>query len=104
MVAARFEYLFLLGVFALVGLSILSRRAQEALRTTAFWMSLGIFVLFGTVIDTVAIRWNWWEWSELRSCGVRLFGIPIEEYILFVIGHATLVATWETLDDGADVA
>ncbi|HEX6085873.1 MAG TPA: lycopene cyclase domain-containing protein [Thermoanaerobaculia bacterium] len=101
MVAARYEYLFLLLVFALVGASVLSARAQRAMRTKAYWVSLLLFMIFGTAVDLIAIHWEWWEWSAAKICGLRPLNIPIEEYVLFIIAHMTLVATWEALDDVA---
>lgn len=82
-------------------MALLSARARRAFATRPFWLSLGVFVVFGTIVDTIAIRWNWWQWSAVKTCGILILDIPVEEYILFVIGHATLVATWETLDDMA---
>lgn len=69
------------------------------MRTKAYWFSLAIFMAFGTTVDWVAIHWTWWEWSPVRTCGLHLLNIPIEEFILFIVGHMTLVVAWETLDD-----
>jgi lycopene cyclase domain-containing protein len=101
LIAARYEYLFLLLVFAFVAISMLSARAQRAVMTPAFRISLVLFIAFGTAVDLVAIHCGWWVWSPTKTCGVQMLGIPVEEYILFVIGHLALVATWETLDDVA---
>lgn len=101
MIADRYEYLFLLLVFSLVGISVLSGRARRAILTRTFWTSAAIFVAFGVLVDLVAIQLDWWHWSPTKTCGVRLINIPIEEYILFLVGHATAVAIWETLDDMA---
>jgi len=101
LIAARYEYLFLLLVFAFVAVSMLSARAQRAVTTPSFYVSLVLFITFGTIIDLVAIHWNWWVWSPTKTCGIQMLGIPVEEYILFVVGHVALIATWETLDDVA---
>ncbi|MGZ5465661.1 MAG: lycopene cyclase domain-containing protein [Thermoanaerobaculia bacterium] len=99
MIPGRYEYLFLLLIFGLIGLAILSARAQRAIRTQTFWVSMAIFCVFGTAVDLLAIHWNWWQWSPDKTCGIRLLAIPIEEYILFLVGHTAAVAIWETLDD-----
>lgn len=101
MIAGRYEYLFLLLIFGLVGLSVLSGRALQAIRTRTFWISMAIFFIFGTAVDLLAIHWDWWQWSRSKTCGIRLLTIPIEEYLLFLIGHATAVGIWETLDEVA---
>ena len=99
MVAARFEYLFLLLVFALIGGSVVSPRLWRLVRRRPYGLSLAAFFGFGTIIDLIAIRWNWWTWSTTRTCGVRILDVPIEEFILFVIFHAVVILIWETTGD-----
>jgi len=98
-VAARFEYLFLLLVFFAVGASIVAPRHWRLIGQRPYLLSLGAFFLFGTIVDWLAIRWNWWIWSATKICGLRFLGIPIEEFILFVIFHAVVVLIWETTTD-----
>jgi len=98
-IAARFEYLFLLLVFSAIGASIVSPRHWRLVRSGPYLLSLGVFFLFGTMVDGIAIRWNWWTWSATKICGLRFLGIPIEEFILFVIFHGVVVLIWETTDD-----
>jgi lycopene cyclase domain-containing protein len=97
--ANRFEYLFLLLVWAAAGVSILWTHIRPLLRARHFWISSLIFMSLGTVVDLIAISQSWWHWSPLRTCGLAVAAIPIEEYIGFFIGHLLAVAAWETLDD-----
>jgi lycopene cyclase domain-containing protein len=99
MIAARFEYLFLLLIFSLIGASIVSPRRWRLACRRPYLLSLAAFLVFGTIIDSVAIRWNWWIWSAPKSWGPRFLEIPVEEFILFVIFHAVVVMVWETAGD-----
>jgi lycopene cyclase domain-containing protein len=99
--AARYEYLFLLLIFGVAGLSILSRASLRAFQRPVFWISLIVFFFLATTIDLLAIHWNWWFWSPQKTCGLSLIGIPIEEFILFFLGHTISIALWETLGDVA---
>lgn len=99
MIAERFEYLFLLLLFAMIGGSLVSPRRWCVVRTRPYVLSLLAFFMFGTIIDTLAIRWNWWAWSATKCWGVRILEIPIEEFVLFVLFHAVVVLIWETTGD-----
>jgi len=98
-VAARFEYMFLLLIFATIGASIVSPRRWRMVRRRPYVLSLAAFVAFGTTVDLVAIWLNWWVWSTTRCWGPKIIGIPIEEFILFIIFHAVVVLIWETTGD-----
>jgi lycopene cyclase domain-containing protein len=98
---ARYEYLFLLLIFGAAGLSILSRASLRAFRRPAFWLSMSVFFMLATTIDLLAIHCNWWTWSSQKTCGLALMGIPVEEFILFFLGHTISIALWETLNDVA---
>ena len=99
MIAARFEYLFLLLIFALIGASVVSPRLWRLVRRRPYVLSLTAFFVFGTIVDLIAIRWNWWTWSSTRNCGIRILEIPVEEFVLFVIFHAVVTLIWETTGD-----
>ena len=99
MVAPRFDYLFLLLMFALIGASMISPRRWRLIRSRPYVLSLAAFFVFGTTVDFIAVRWNWWTWSSTRCWGFRLIDIPVEEFILFVIFHAVVVLIWETTGD-----
>lgn len=98
---AKYEYLFLLLIFGAAGVSVLTRGSLLAFRSRAFWISMAIFIALATTIDLLAIRWHWWTWSPQKTCGLALLGIPVEEFILFLLGHTISIALWETLRDVA---
>jgi lycopene cyclase domain-containing protein len=99
LLATRFEYLFLLLVWAAAGVSILWPRIAPLLRARHFWVSSAIFVAIGAVVDWIAISQAWWDWSPTRTCGLTIAAIPVEEFIGFFTGHMLAVAAWETLSD-----
>jgi lycopene cyclase domain-containing protein len=98
-ISSRYEYLFLLLIFSLVGASIISPPKWRLARRRPYVLSLVGFFVFGTVVDWLAVRWNWWTWSAVRCWGPRALEIPVEEFILFVIFHAVVVLIWETTGD-----
>ncbi len=99
MIAARYEYLFLLMMFSLVGASIISPRRWRLVVRPHYVLSLTAFFIFGTIVDWLAVRWNWWTWSAVKCWGPRILKIPVEEFFLFVIFHAVVVLIWETTGD-----
>ena len=93
----KFEYLFILLIYMLAGASILSSALKRLIREKAFWLSNAVFVVLGTFVDLMAIHWNWWYWNPERICGWRLLGIPLEEYLGFILGHMLTVCGWKVV-------
>ena len=99
MLPLQAEYLFILLVYFSVGATIFSSTLKRLARKELFWVSTFAFVVLGTIVDLLAIRWHWWHWNPDRICGLRLLNIPIEEYIGFLVGHLLTIGAWETIND-----
>lgn len=97
MLPSKLEYLFLLAVLSLIGLSLFWERLLILARLVNFWLSSAIFLSMCTVIDHYAITLKWWTFSTKRTCGATLLGIPIEEFLLFILFFAFTVCLWEDL-------
>ena len=63
MIPSRFEYLFLLLMFALIIGSLVWDHLRALLRRPAYYKSLVLCMAVFAVIDRLAVRWNWWVWS-----------------------------------------
>ena len=100
MIPPQFEYFSLLVVYALLLLSLFSESIRVAARERAFWVSLGIFVLSWSTIELVGLGLGMWEYSSDKLCGVAILGIPIEEYVIFVLIHMSTVASWKSFKEG----
>lgn len=38
-----------------------------------------------------------WQWNEKETLGIKLFDLPIEEYLFYVVSSAYIIFTWETI-------
>lgn len=95
MLPPRLEYLFLLAVLVLVGLSLFWDIILRLFRLPEFWLSNSIFVLTCGTIDYFAVRMEWWAFSAQRTCGLKIAEIPIEEFLLFFWFFSFTVCIWE---------
>lgn len=56
-----------------------------------------IWDVWGTKHGTKDIFWLW-TFNEKYLVGVRVFDVPIEEYLLFFFGTTFIVTLWETIN------
>lgn len=99
MIAARFEYLFILAIFAVTGLSLTWEGVTRALKRQSGRKALAIFFFYCLAVEIIALMQRWWVFDERRIVGVFVWRIPIEEFLLFITFGVIVLGAWEALDD-----
>jgi lycopene cyclase domain-containing protein len=94
----RWQYLGLLGLCAVVTLPLeiiggarVYRRPRALLTTLA-----PVVVLFGGW-DLVAVRHGEWSYGGRYTVGLWLAGLPVEEWLFFLVVPTCAVLTYEVL-------
>jgi len=77
---------------------ILSRDPKLGL--TAHWKtmaaSMGIVSAVFWVWDVIATARGHWSFNDLYVLGVRILGMPVEEWLFFVVVTFVSIFTWES--------
>lgn len=95
MIPEKLEYLFLLTLLALLIGTFLGEATLRLLKKRSFWISCALLCATWTLIEIHALRQHWWVFSPNKLCGYTIATVPIEEYIVFVLIHTAVVATYE---------
>lgn len=82
----------------LTGLARVYRRPLLLLATLT-----PVLVVFGAW-DAIAAGLGQWWWSPRYVLGLRLAGLPVEEWLFFITIPACAVLTYEAVGEGAKVA
>ncbi len=86
-------FLFLFLVIPLIVLLLLLRKR---LLDRRYWSGLGALLLLSLLAmapwDHLAAVWGIWGWTPQQTWGLRIWQIPLEEY-LFCLLEATLATT-----------
>lgn len=98
MIASRLEYLFLLGVFFLVILTLFLEVMPRLFRDRSYWISGVLFIVLCTGIEIYALKQRWWFFNDQKICGAFILGVPLEEYIVFYLIHLSAIASWNTFN------
>jgi lycopene cyclase domain-containing protein len=62
-------------------------------RSRSFVRAAFVLATIWFVIDEVAVHLDLWTFPESGTLPVRLFSLPIEEYVLFYL-HAVICLVW----------
>ena len=100
MIPQRFEYIFILALYAATGLSVTSEGLRRAINKTSTRTAAVVFLTYCFTIEIVALHLGWWTFAEERVIGVYLWRIPLEECLLFFVFFAIVIGAWEVLNDG----
>jgi lycopene cyclase domain-containing protein len=100
----RFEYLtvlaFCLVVTAPLELVLGVRVYRQGRRLALALLCMGAFFV---TWDLVGARLGHWDYNPRYVTGIRLLGLPLEEYLFFVVVPLCAILTYEaarlTLDD-----
>jgi lycopene cyclase domain-containing protein len=93
-------YLGLLLAWALIPILIQLAFGADILRRHARLVILGVMVptLYLSAADALAIGWGTWTIDPAQSTGIHLGGLPIEEFVFFLLTNAlvtfALVLIW----------
>ncbi len=98
MIPKRFEYIFILALYAATGLSVTVDGLRRALSKPGTATAAAIFLAYCFAIEIVALRTGWWKFDDKRVIGIYLWQIPIEECLLFPTFFALVVGAWEVLN------
>jgi lycopene cyclase domain-containing protein len=96
-IPARFEYVFVLVIFTLTGLSLTWDGVVRALKQRSAQQAISLFVLYCLTIEIVALTRGWWVFNERRVIGLYVWRIPLEELLLFAAFSVVVIGAWETL-------
>jgi lycopene cyclase domain-containing protein len=97
LIPAKFEYLFLVGLYAVILASLLEDLVPLLVRDRAFWVSFLVFEATWVLLDHYGPARGLWIFSKEKLCGLAPLGVPIEEHAVFFLMHATAVGTWYKL-------
>lgn len=100
------RYYFLLTLAVIFGLPTLV--AAIMLRNTVSWPELIPFMVLITVIGSTWDIWSagrgskdlvWlWQYKNQETLGYRFLGVPIEEYLFFLLSSVYSVYMWEGMN------
>ena len=98
MLSSKLEYLTLALIYSLVTFTLLKEQVLQLLARRSFWFSCLAFCLLWTVLEIYALRHNWWQFNPEKVSGLFIGGLPIEEYLVFVLIHLSTTALWAGLE------
>ncbi|MGK2856842.1 MAG: lycopene cyclase domain-containing protein [Thermoanaerobaculia bacterium] len=81
MIPARFEYAFILIIFALTGLTITWEGVVRAVKRRPAQQAIGLFYIYCLTIEFVALTRGWWTFDARQALGVYIWRIPVEELL-----------------------
>ena len=58
---------------------------RDALPVLPFVAALLVFFLYGAPLDIYATKHKVWAYNFKKSWGIKLFGMPLEEYLFYFI-------------------
>lgn len=95
MIPTAFEYLVVNVVLACLTLAILGPELKEQVRTLAFWVGLGSFLVACFVLDLAGLKLGWWTFPPDRNVQLLIVGLPVEEFLLYALIYVLAVCSWE---------
>jgi hypothetical protein len=98
MIPQRYDYLVTLAVLVLFMVAAYSREICRASGTREFWSGGLTFVLLCGALEVIGLSMRWWAFDMTKTCGLRLHGIPVEEFILFSLIYVLAISGWEHTD------
>lgn len=101
MMPSEFEYLFVLMTFFAVGISILWVEFTTLLSSRLFWFGCSIFYVLCLAIEIIALKNGWWTFVPSKHLGLKIWQIPLEEFLLFGMFYALTVSAWEKIQRDA---
>jgi lycopene cyclase domain-containing protein len=98
MVPSNVEYLLVLASLALAGVALFPEQLRLLVRRPEFWLAYLIFLIVATALDVFALQLKWWSFTSAEICGLSIWRIPIEEFLLFSLMFSLVVASWEAFE------
>ena len=98
LIPSSLEYLFLLAIYFLIVTTLFWNQVQAVLKTRSFWISALVFAASWTGLEIYGLRAGIWSYSTEKLCGLAVVGVPIEEYVAFLLIHLATCSSWEAFD------
>jgi lycopene cyclase domain-containing protein len=92
------EYLAVLLVLMIFVAAATWEQVRTLLKERAFWLSLAAYLVLCTALDVIAVRLQWWSFPAPTNMGIWLGGVPIEEFVLFIVIFISATAAWKFLE------
>jgi lycopene cyclase domain-containing protein len=92
------EYLVVLMVLMLFVAAAAWEQVRTLAKERAFWLSLVVYLVLCIALDIIAVRLRWWSFPAPTNFGITVGGVPIEEFILFVVIFVSATAAWKFLE------
>jgi lycopene cyclase domain-containing protein len=88
-------YAEFLGLFLLLPIALLALLLRRQLLRRRYWLTTALLslpvLLAMAPWDHTAVAWGLWNWSPHQTWGLRLWLIPLEEYLFSLL--ETVLAT-----------
>ena len=82
-------YAGFLLIFLVIPLLFLWLLLRQHLREKGYWLLMALLpplsLAFMAPWDHVAVVWGLWSWTTPQTWGIRLWQIPLEEYLFCVL-------------------
>lgn len=98
MFPSNYEYLSLLIMFLLITILIFGSYTNYFFISREYLPSYITFFVLCFLIDYYAIGEGWWFFNQHKIVGLRIFTIPLEEYILFHIFYIFTISAWKAFN------
>jgi lycopene cyclase domain-containing protein len=95
-----FNYLAFIFIvsFPVITYSTIHRKMlKNRLSYRLFPVYLMILAIGFFVFEIVAISNNWWNFNESNILGIKLFGVPIEELLFFILIPQICLFLWSLI-------
>ncbi len=102
-IPAKLEYLFLVGLYAIILAALLDSLVLILVRDKIFWASFLLFETTWVLLDRYGPAHGLWIFQYERLCGITVLGVPLEEHAVFLLVHATAIGGWHHFGARHDV-
>lgn len=90
------EYFLSLVILSLIPSTIIYKR-RYLLKQIA--KAMPVALLIGTVFDYTGISRGWWVYGKDFLLGPTVYGVPIEDFLFFIIVPAGAVAVFDLINN-----
>jgi len=94
----KYEYFLVLGLTVIVPLlKSFNKELNFFQSKKRFFLSMIIPFLIFVLIDIIAVIRNLWYFNENFTVGIKVFNLPIEEVLFFIVIPFSCLFLWETI-------
>ena len=93
------EYFISLVLLSFIPIAIIYKR-RYLLRRIA--KGVPIALVLGTIWDYIAISRGWWSYGKDFLLGPTVYGIPVEDFLFFILVPAGAVAIFDLINNSEE--